>query len=715
MFEKSAKPADQDSFVTQSAAMQAPARDRMTERRSYVRTPDAAPVHARLWSDGSKHFLNWNGVDLLQIQLNDAADAKPRLHSDGNFQSQPLIQQFVLNPMSPCEARVVFSAPVDMWNMRPRRAVEGEAILGQIGNPLIYGANGMYFPDWDLLLSWHGNQFAWDGDHIEQGVARMAVALDQPWVLLVRPRYYQEHLGFAFHRPWERRPNPKAVSGWCSWEAFHSDVTLGDLRRSARMLMPLVPYGLEYLQLDDGYQNPTVPPEGSSDIPSSWLQTNEKFPGGHTVIIRAAQEVGLRPGIWLNATVNNHGEALEAGCIAQEDGMPLRGDWIQYVLDCNPDTLKRQAKPVYRAFRDAGYAYVKSDSLRHLLYDGLQEAVRFGLLSVSEARERMRAYMLCARAALGEDVYYLSCWGVLSESIGVCDAMRIATDANPRFHAYSMQLREMARWYFANRVMFTVDPDHVCMRGQIEWARTTLTAVSLMGGLLMISDDPANYDEIRLRLIRRSLPALDTRAAECGPVDYTTPACVAIPPHAELKAGASGISHGSLQGELWCTHFSLRGRRWSVLARTAIVALERRLLPLEAIGLDPQLKYACLDLETQGASLAADRLDLPALELGNHHVIALYPVSAGIPCVIGSDRHVSMDAVSILEENWDGSVLRMKLRGFPGLVVRYTLYSPEADFAGCERLDSHFLRLSVSFAANDLSLELVAKPREVIG
>lgn len=687
--------------VVQSAAMRSPSRDRMTERRAYKTLRDAPPTHARLWRGEEDFHLTFNGTDIVRIIPERGARVSSRMHSDGDFLSRPMTQQFLLTPAAPCRARVEFTSPVKMWNVRPRRAREGEAILGQLGEPLMYGANGLYFPDWDLLLEWHGAAFEWEGDRIVDFCAAMTLELKQPLIFLIRPWYYREHLGFVHHQPWVFRPNPKAVSGWCSWEAYHSEVTQEDVTRSVRALEPLKAYGLEYAQLDDGYQTTDVPPK-TGDAPDSWLTTNEKFPGGHAGIVRSMREAGFRPGIWLNASVNNAERALQIGCLPGPDGQPLFGDWIQYVYDCTPETLKTQVEPVYRAFKELGYEYVKSDALRHLIYDGLEEAVRYGLLSIEDARARMRAYMSCARAALGPEIYYLSCWGVLTESVGLCDAMRVATDANPRFYAYSMQLREMARWYGAQRILFTVDPDHVCVRGRLEWVRTALSVVSLMGGLFMISDDPASYASERLRLIRRALPALATHTGECGPADYTTPACAFIKGEDDLDAGAVAISHASRLGEYWCAHFDQNGRRWAVVARAAIFPMEETKLPLENVCLNPKRTYAALELDAQKAYLVTGSLSLPALALGCESVLALTDVSDGVPRVIGSDRHVSMDAVTVDGEEWDGEKLTLRLNGFPGLHVAYTLYGPP--LRDGEDLGGGFRRIRVAFDRAKITL-----------
>ncbi|HML47876.1 MAG TPA: hypothetical protein PKE04_14130, partial [Clostridia bacterium] len=252
---------------------------------------------------------------------------------------------------------------------RPRRAQSGEAILGQVGSPLLYGVNGLYLPDWDLLVSWHGYDFCWTDATVRKQEGRFVAELTlnvgtKPWVILLRPRYYGEHLGFATHKPWAFRPNPRAITGWCSWEAYHSHVTQADIEGAAQALQPLKPYGLSILQIDDGYQQTQVPLRADAPVGESWMHLNEKFPDGHAGIVGPIRAAGFEAGIWTNATLT-HREACEETnyCLRDAKGDLLCGDWIQYVLDCLPETLARHVTPYYRGFREAGYGYVKSDSL----------------------------------------------------------------------------------------------------------------------------------------------------------------------------------------------------------------------------------------------------------------------------------------------------------------------------------------------------------------
>ena len=690
------------SMVTPSPVMVPPTYHEMIRRRDYPVLQEPPFAHARTWYDPDAHRagLTYNGFDVLLVDFPEDASPKMRYHSDGDFCSAPFHQQLALSCAQETPARVTLRAPGELWNLRPRRARAGEAILGQLGYPLLYGVNGMYLPDWDLLLSWYGCTFAWQTRDIQQTAegfsASMQVTLGPtPWVVLLQPRYYGEHLGFAEHEPWRFRPNPRAISGWCSWEAYHSDVTQADLENAAAALQPLRPYGLSVMQLDDGYQQLLVPLDAEHTVNDSWLQLNEKFPDGHAGIVDAMRGGGFEAGIWTNATLTNR-EACEALdiCLRDADGALILGDWIRYVLTCTPEVLATHTTPYYRAFREAGYTYYKSDSLRHLLFDGLQEAVRMGLMDNRTARDKQRAYMRAARAGMGEEAYYLSCWGVLSSSIGVCDAMRVGTDSNPSWGAFSMQLRETARWYFAHRVLFTLDPDVVCVRGPLPWARMLLSLVSLSGGLMMISDAPERYDEERLALIRRTLPGLTVRTAETGALDYTSPACVSIPAGMGEDEGSFAISHiADTQApfsSLWCTHFSQGGRHWSVAQRCAVVPLDAIDLDLSALSLDPGKTYAAFDFWGQTrVPVAQGRLSLPALALGDTSVISLVELTDDMPALLGSDRHVSMDAVSVTQMEASAERAALTLAGFAGLTVRYALYAPRlagrvAQAEGCD-------------------------------
>lgn len=69
-------------------------------------------------------------------------------------------------------------------------------------------------------------------------------------------------------------------------------------------------------------------------------------------------------------------------------------------------------------------------------------------------------------------------------------------------------------------------------------------------------------------------------------------------------------------------------------------------------------------------------LPCTALALGRCQVVAFYE-KPETPTVIASDRHVSMDAVSILEHEYQDGVLSLRLKGVAGETRRYRVYLPD--------------------------------------
>ncbi len=111
--------------------------------------------------------------------------------------------------------------------------------------------------------------------------------------LRFRPHYYQKHRGLSYFDPWNYDVWKPSVAVWCSWFAYFKDISENKIKHTADVIsQELVPYGLNYLQIDDGYQ---LEPEG---LPSRWLNGNEKFPSGLDNLCKYIHSKGLKPGIW---------------------------------------------------------------------------------------------------------------------------------------------------------------------------------------------------------------------------------------------------------------------------------------------------------------------------------------------------------------------------------------------------------------------------------
>lgn len=645
----------------------------------------------------------YNGVTIITVDLKQAGEAGYRHGSDGSIQSIQYIQQIYITTEKPIWASVTFCLSADAINMRPHRAGSNEAILGQTSGVLIEGVNGLYDAEQDLLIDFNGCPWRWKSKKIQQdeyghSIIKLEVELsEKPFFINLRMQYYRKHLGYSYYKPWERKTIKSAPAGWCSWEAYRRHINEENIRDITGFLeKELKPWGLEYIQVDDGYQKMPLPYDAEITMAEGWMGCDEeKFPDGHHGIVKDIREKGLKPAIWVNANITNP-EFPEKNPhdILWFEGKPLHGEWIDLIYSCTPETLKKHVTPLFRSLKEAGYEYVKIDAIRHLLFDGLHEAVRLGIMSNDEAEAKFRAFMEAGREGLGEDIFYLASWGEMHEVVGVCDACRIAMDANPTWAGIHMQLFESARWFFSQRILFVNDPDHACIRTKYEWAQSLLSLISLSGGLYMLSDAKEVYTPERLELIRKTLPPLQTRTAETGPISMDYPAYTWTKLHGfavqsndkpvkpeditlkevyDMAGIYPGMNDDHPFSSLWAFHLESEAlvNDWCVMGRFATVPLHASNIKMGQLGLSEKKQYHAFDFwkETY-LGVVQDNMDVPELNVGECQIVALHEVQ-DVPQFIASTRHVSMDAVSVLNCNYENGVLNLRLQGVIGYTEKY--------------------------------------------
>jgi alpha-galactosidase len=635
------------------------------------------PICRLLLNEEEKNTFVYTAEDepYLTVTFDTSGSVDYKRHSDGDMLPDPFIQQMVFVPEEDSSFTILFSLR-DGAVMRPARAREGQAILSQEGKPLIYGVNGVYDFDGDTLISWHGFTWNYEGDRVERKDGRDYICIrgtamaGKPALINVCLQYYRRHLGFEFHNPRQFRYNKTGVCGWATWEAFRHDISPDLIEKSAVFLSKtLKSYGLQYIQIDDGYQSRLMPPEGVNSIKTGWLTLNEKFPGGHKSIVAAITGAGFKAALWTNAAISNETYAVESGrCIIGKDGLPLKGPWIGCVFDCTEESAE-EIYELYRELAAKGYTYFKVDALRHLLFDGLMAAVRQGLISNREAVERFRRYMDAVRRGIGKENYLLSCWGVLSLNAGIADAMRFGSDISAGNDSLLVQIDESARWHVTHGVLYRNDPDYICLRMETPQARLSAGLASLNGYLYMISDDTRLYTGDKLDIARKTMPPTGAVTAETGPLNRDTPMnyyknMVAF--HDTIPALAPGC--------LWASHFVLGDRSWTVVQvlRPSAVAVEQDYaIPLENLGLDPAQRYEAFDFWEQKPLGPVEKTFRPQAPAAfGSRVIALSPLKRPIE-LIGSSRHISMDNVSVRDLNWKAATLTLSLEGIPGEQFNY--------------------------------------------
>lgn len=697
------------------------------------------------WDEEQKILkYEYNGTDIISVQIEESEDAGFRHGSDGTMQSIAYVQQIYIMVEKPMWVRLRFCLSDETICMRAQRAGSEQGIAAQNGNVLIHGVNGLYDAGQDLLIEVNGCEWNWAFDQFEEAegkrIAYMNIRLsEKPVFINLRMHYYRNHLGYRYYEPWNHQINKKAVAGWCSWEAFRRDIDEEKINGITEFMEEnLKDYGLEYVQVDDGYQKMPLPFNAKGDMKEGWMTCEDKkFPKGHQGIVKDIKKHGFVPAIWTNANITNEDYPKEhPEDVIFHEGKAMKGEWIDYLYSCTPENLEKQVTPIFEGFRDAGYKYVKIDAIRHLLFDGLHEAVRLGIMTNEEAEEKFRAYMEASKKGMSEDMYYLASWGEMHEVVGIADACRISMDANPTWAGIRMQLFEMARWFHTQRILFLNDPDHVCVRTKPEWAKSILSLISLAGGLCMLSDTQDAYTDEKLEIIKKTLPPLTTCTAETGPLNLSFPAYTwtklhgfAVQSHetpvemeevSEKDAYDMAGIYPTMEDKhpfstLWSFHLNHAKESWCVAGRFATVPLKKSKLSLEAVNLNPKLSYHVFDFWKQEyLGKVTGNIEVRELSLGECQILS-FRKAMDIPQFIASSRHVSMDAVSVQDIVWENNQLTVSLEGVKGtsenyyfaVPQKYTLKDAKAKGQTCKTEYSEgILCVSVEFKAKKSVLVL---------
>jgi len=490
-------------------------------------------------------------------------------------------------------------------------------------------------------------------------------------VLRFRPRFFQRHRGLEFFEPWTYRIWPRPVAGWISWFAFFDKVTETDIVETADTLSAvLLPFGYEYLQIDDGYQR-------GEGLPELWLQANAKFPRGLGFLPGYIKSKGLKPGIWTNVAFKqaDFAAAHPDWFVTDEAGQPASGNWIEFSLDAsNAQAVDAVVRPVYRGLRDMGWEYFKLDALRHLRYEGYNaHAGHFERTRRSLVRT-YRRYVEAVRQEIGNDVFLLGCWGIRPELIGLIDGCRIGTDG----FSYA-GLAQFNSW---NNIVWRNDPDHIELN-EDRYKSTLVT--SLTGSVLLLTDKPELYRTGAAEPARRAAPVLWTvpgqvfdvdpsRSGELGRVD------------AEVSGSGSRVFDGSLQPT--CDLFLLEVDRpfenWTVLGRTGESVREIKFADL---GLDPAPEYYVFEFWAKRllGSFSGAFPPGPIDPDFRSQALAIRERKPH-PQLIATSRHVTCGGVDLDDVRWKGGTLSGKSRMVAG--DPYDIFLTEPEGFRLDRFDS---------------------------
>ena len=264
---------------------------------------------------------------------------------------------------------------------------------------------------------------------------------------------------------------------------------------------------------------------------------------------------GMKPGIWLAPfAADKHSKLTKTHpdwIIRDNAGRPANSSncgKFFYGLDVtNPEVREHVFRTIRRAVSVWGFEVLKID----FLYAACLKGNGKYDMSISRA-EAMHLALRCIRAGAGSRTFLIGCGCPLGTAVGYIDGMRISADTGPTWqpsfplpswdHSTLPSLRAMVRnsitrSSFGHRWWHN-DPDCILLGETTELTDeevvSAATAVGMLSGMTLMSDDLTKLRHNRLRIITRIFPVVGATA-------------LAIDLHQPSRSGIPGILR------LWCT------------------------------------------------------------------------------------------------------------------------------------------------------------------
>ena len=328
-------------------------------------------------------------------------------------------------------------------------------------------------------------------------------------------------------------PMPTVHCTWYVDGASRENVLTG---RTAYASQNLKPYGLNVIQIDDGWQL-----GNSKNGPKKvFIDHNPQgpYPSGMKATADTIRKADMTAGIWLIPFAGSSDDPWFADktewFAKKPDGKPYDTRWGGTCFDLTRKDTQAYLKSVIRKLtHEWGYNYLKMDGL----YTGASVNLNYvcdtfredeiGQAVLSDPKvtqiEMMRNSLRLVRETAGKDVFLLGCCEPQNTrsagaAFGLIDAMRIGPDNGANW-AGMMRGPEFGAWqYFLNRRVWFNDPDPLYVRASLplEHARVITSWVTLSGQMNSSSEEYAKLPADRLELLKRTMPS---HQAVSRPVD----------------------------------------------------------------------------------------------------------------------------------------------------------------------------------------------------
>ena len=453
------------------------------------------------------------------------------------------------------------------------------------------------------------------------------------------------------------KPEHKVPTGWMSWNTYFDTATAEDNLSEARIGKKyLQPFGCDIWHIESWQGNSDKLPV--SGFYNMNLEVNEKqFPKGMKRLADDIRELGFIPGLWTapfgTGSVEFYNEHRN-WFLHDNEGKPISCWNGRYTLDPTVPEALEHIKNIHRiASKEWGYKYFKVDGM-----SGRGHSYCAHLYERPEIRACFHdpgcpnPFELCVKAireGIGEDCYLLACQG---HSTGpestYADASRLGADiVHPNKPVVWPNVMNQARCFmnqsFAHNITMICDPDTLLVKDlPTEEARVSATIIALPGQLTFFGDKLAGLDMDKMKILQQTLPAIRVRP-------------VSLYPYFDMLPVWNLSVNNSKMPEYQVVALFNWTDKESVLSVTT-----------EELGIEsaPRDTY---EFWTGAAGSMDDGVLQALVPAHGVRVFSLHK-KRDYPQWIGSDRHISMNALEISDYRCEDGTLWMNVNlvgGFP--------------------------------------------------
>lgn len=512
-------------------------------------------------------------------------------------------------------------------------------------------------------------------------------------------------------RPW---PGP-VPDGWNSWGGYIHDLDEGIVLKNLKFASEhFQPFGMNYFQIDDGYQ----PYWGD------WEADPEKFPHGMKWMADQIRNQSMIPGIWLAPfEADIHSEIFKQH---PDWFLPLKGLVASFiiskdlrVLDLSKPAAQEHLRRVIRKYvKDWGYRWLKIDFAYYLLaYSQTGDNSR-------TVFDIYRQGMRIIRDEAGPETFVLGI-GIVPANYGLVHGMRLSLDNMPEWNNRKSMfvwknfgfaqgivptVRVVARRYWMNYRIWINHPDLIFFNNDrrfqlkvppltFDQALGFVNVVALSGGMVKIGDKMVDMNEREVDVIRRLLPVYPHSGRPLDLFEKATPEIWQLPVKTDFDAWeVVGLFN-------W-------GKNWE--GRKAIPEKTRAIsIKISELGLDPAKKYLAFDFwNEQFLGVIENELSV-SLKPRSSAVIALRELKDH-PRFLSYNRHISQGAIEIKNISWKASTKTLSgaQTVAPGFEYHLYFYRPEGFELSSATISK--LKFQTEQSANIIKLSFIPKEQSEI-